>query len=54
MIIAVGFKVNTDCAVLFRKWSSQIVKDYTIQGWVMDVDRLKKDICLQMSILTDS
>jgi hypothetical protein len=27
--------------VQFRKWANQIVKDYTIQGWVMDVDRLK-------------
>ena len=41
-IIAVGFKVNNDHAVQFRKWAGQIVKNYTIQGWVMDVDRLKK------------
>lgn len=41
MIIAVGFKVNNDRAVQFRKWANQIVKDYTIQGWVMDVERLK-------------
>lgn len=42
MIIAVGFKVNNDWAVRFRKWSGQIVKDYTIQGWTMDKERLKK------------
>lgn len=42
MIIAVGFKVGNDNAIQFRKWAGQIVKDYTIQGWVMDVDRLKK------------
>ncbi|GHV07667.1 hypothetical protein FACS189485_18320 [Spirochaetia bacterium] len=42
MIIAVGFKVNNERAVQFRKWAGQIVKDYTIQGWTMDVDRLKK------------
>ena len=41
MIIAVGFKVNNDCAVQFRKWANTIVKDYTIQGWAMDVERLK-------------
>lgn len=41
MIIAVGFKVNNERAVQFRKWANSIVKDYTIQGWVMDVDRLK-------------
>lgn len=41
MIISVGFKVNNERAVQFRKWANQIVKDYTIQGWVMDNDRLK-------------
>lgn len=40
-IIAVGFKIENEQAVQFRKWANQIVKDYTIQGWVMDVDRLK-------------
>jgi len=40
-IIAVGFKVNNDRAVQFRKWANQIVKDYTIKGWVMDEERLK-------------
>lgn len=41
-VIAVGFKVNNDRAVQFRKWANAIVKDYTIQGWAMDRDRLKK------------
>lgn len=40
-IIAVGFKVNNERAVQFRKWANAIVKDYTIQGWVMDDERLK-------------
>lgn len=42
MIISVGFKVNNDRAVRFRKWAGQVVKNYTIQGWVMDKERLKK------------
>ena len=41
MIIAIGFKVNNERAVQFRKWANQIVKDYTIKGWVMDDERLK-------------
>ena len=41
VIIAVGFKIENERAVQFRKWANQIVKDYTIQGWTMDVDRLK-------------
>ena len=41
MIIAVGFKVNSERAVQFRKWVNQIAKDYTIKGWALDSDRLK-------------
>ena len=41
MIIAVGFKVNSERAVQFRKWVNQIAKDYTIKGWVIDDERLK-------------
>jgi hypothetical protein len=40
-IIAVGFKIENERAVQFRKWANQIVKDYTIQGWTMDAERLK-------------
>lgn len=42
MIISVGFKVNSERAVQFRKWVNQIAKDYTIKGWVMDVERIKR------------
>ena len=41
-IIAVGFKIENERAVQFRKWANQIVKDYTIQGWTMDTERLKQ------------
>ncbi len=40
MIIAVGFKVNSERAVQFRKWVNQIASEYTIKGWVMDDERL--------------
>ncbi len=42
MIIAVGFKVNSERAVQFRKWVNQIATEYTIKGWVMDDERLIK------------
>ena len=29
VIIAVGFKINNERAVQFRKWANQIVKDFT-------------------------
>lgn len=42
MIIAVGFKVNSERAVQFRKWVNNIASEYTIKGWVMDDERLKQ------------
>lgn len=44
MIIAVGFKVNSERAVQFRKWVNNIAKEYTIKGFAMDdeQDRLYK------------
>lgn len=42
MIISVGFKVNSEKAVQFRKWVNQIASEYTIKGWVMDDERLKR------------
>lgn len=42
MIIAVGFKVNSERAVQFRKWVNGITKEYTIKGWVIDDERLKR------------
>ena len=40
-IIAVGYKVNSERAVQFRKWATVIIKDYTIKGYAMDDERLK-------------
>lgn len=41
MIIAIGFKVDNERAVQFRKWANEIVKEYTIKGFTMDDERLK-------------
>lgn len=43
VIIAVGYKVNSQRAVLFRKWATQIVQEFTIKGFAMDDERLKND-----------
>lgn len=42
MIIAVGFKVNSERAVQFRKWINEIASEYTIKGFAMDDERLKR------------
>ncbi|MGL4667687.1 MAG: virulence RhuM family protein [Saezia sp.] len=42
-IIAVGYKVNSERAVQFRKWAAGIIKEYTIKAYVMDDERIKND-----------
>lgn len=42
-IIAVGYKVNSERAVQFRKWASGIIESFTIKGYAMDDERLKND-----------
>ncbi len=41
-IIAVGYKVNSERAVQFRKWATTVVKEYTVKGFAMDDQRLKE------------
>ena len=41
VIIALGFKIDNERAVQFRKWANRIVGDYTIRGYVMDKERFK-------------
>ncbi|MFO7971306.1 MAG: RhuM family protein [Desulfatiglandaceae bacterium] len=42
-IIAVGYKVNSERAVQFRKWATQVIQEFTIKGYTMDDERLKND-----------
>ena len=42
-IIAVGYKVNSERAVQFRKWATTIIQEFTIKGFTMDDERLKND-----------
>ncbi len=40
-IIAVGYKVNSERAVQFRKWATTVIQEFTIKGFTMDDERLK-------------
>jgi hypothetical protein len=40
--IAVGYKVNSERAVQFRKWATRVVEEFTIKGFAMDDERLKR------------
>lgn len=42
MIISVGYRVNSKKATHFRIWATNILKEFTIKGFVLDDDRLKQ------------
>jgi hypothetical protein len=42
-IISVGYKVNSERAVQFRKWATGIIESFTVKGFAMDDERLKND-----------
>ena len=42
MIIAVGYRVNSKKATNFRIWATNILKTFTIQGYVLDKERMKR------------
>ena len=40
-IISVGYRVNSIRATQFRRWATNILKTFTIQGYVLDKERMK-------------
>jgi hypothetical protein len=50
-IISIGYRVNSKEATEFRIWSTQILKDYIIKGYVLDKELLKNDGRLELAIL---
>ncbi|MFA5829753.1 MAG: virulence RhuM family protein [Candidatus Gracilibacteria bacterium] len=40
-IIALGYRINSERATEFRRWSTQVLKAYAIRGYVLDNERLK-------------
>ena len=41
-ILAVGYRVNTKQGILFRKWSSEVLKKYLLDGYVLNQKRIKE------------
>ncbi len=52
-IIAVGFKVNSNRAVEFRRWAGGVLKDFAIRGYVLDDVRLKNGAYLSKQYFKD-
>ena len=40
-IISVGFKVNSNRAIQFRQWAINILKNYSVRGYVLDHERME-------------
>jgi len=40
-VIAVGFRTNSERAITFRNWAGTVLKDFSIRGYVLDIERLK-------------
>lgn len=41
VIISVGYRVKSQNGVIFRKWATQILKDYMIKGYAVNQKRLE-------------
>ncbi len=52
-IISIGFRVNSKKAVDFRRWASQVLKKFTIRGYVLDDVRLKNGAYLSKQYFKD-
>jgi len=52
-IISVGFKVNSQRAVDFRRWANQVLKQFAIRGYVLDDVRLKNGAYLNKKYFKD-
>ena len=55
MIISVGYKVNSKRGVLFRKWATNILKKYMIEGYAINEKRLaqlQRTVEVQMGLIS--
>lgn len=41
MIISVGYRVNSKQGIIFRKWATNVLKDYMIKGYAVNQKRLE-------------
>lgn len=47
-VIAVGFRTNSERAIVFRSWASSVLKNFSIRGYVLDKERLKNGTFLNV------
>ena len=57
MIISVGYRVNSKRGIAFRKWATNVLRDYMLKGYAVNQRRLEyleKTVKLTGSILTSA
>lgn len=52
-IIALGYRINSERATNFRRWATQVLKDFTLRGYVLDNVRLKNGAYLSKQYFKD-
>lgn len=52
-IIALGYRINSERATNFRRWATQVLKDFAIRGYVLDDVRLKNGAYLSKQYFRD-
>ncbi len=52
-IIAMGYRINSERATNFRRWATQVLKDFTLRGYVLDAMRLKNGAYLSKQYFKD-
>lgn len=46
MVLSVGYRVNSPQGILFRRWATQVLKDYLLRGYAVNdrLDRLERKV----------
>lgn len=44
VIIAVGYRVSTDRAIQFRRWATNVLKEFSKKGYIIDKKRMENGI----------
>jgi len=53
VIISLGYRINSERATNFRRWATQVLKDFTLRGYVLDDVRLKNGAYLNKQYFKD-
>ncbi len=52
-IISFGYRVNSQKATRFRQWATKVIQEYTIKGFALDSERLKKGVYFDIDYFED-